>query len=694
MTLTKNRIALKKLDALVLEHDESTELNQKQRSTNKILVSTLNAEMMRLGYVMSESLFSAALQLGYERLVTLFNEVISILKNLKGDDVVYQPMYPNFPQQVIDADVLELYFNALMHYWTFGHWSPEYETLNREFQLESIKYRQIDLVTDEKVGALFTTLLKSSDSLSEEDKSIISWFIENVADEKLAYPEEIPFNENKCVVAGLLLKQGKDISPLVKTATDVLRIVTFLSEGDVSLANNTKFVSLPRSTRKKLVGALERVISEEDIGRHRRKWVKLFHNLHVGDYSNKVFKIASKARNNETLKSFYGYLEHYFETHNIEALLRILVTRPGEFGRRLDQVLRIASAEQQKQIVGAFLSVIDKIPTRNLCQLLGHMNCRNNGDGKRVVFPKGVVQKAVVIDSVNHHLAGSVKKQIIMGIQNCLVERFSRQEALGKVWIDPDLMGCPLPTQQRSASEGLFNVARGTQLPIGDKDTLRFFIYWKGQDIDLSASFHDAEFNLIEYVSYTHLRSSAFKAYHSGDITRAPKGACEFIDITLDAAVKKGARYLAMNVMVYSGPTFANHEVCYAGWMSRSAPNSNEVFDAATVEQKIDVNGNCRNVIPIMFDLVTRKAIWVDLATSRRTGWGGNNVESNAASIEEKLEAIVHSRNKLSLYELFELHVFGRGELVDSVEKADTVFSLEAGVTPFHINEINAEFLK
>jgi hypothetical protein len=699
MKLTKTRITIKKMDALVLSFDANTLLNKEHKKTNQALVSTLNAEMMRLGFVMSEALFSAAQLLKHDELARLCNEVISVLKNIKGDDVVYRPMYPNFPLQVIEADYVELYLNAMMHYWSFGEWKPAYEKLPRHFKLESVKFRQIDLTSEKEFNNVFTTLLKSNDSLSNEDKLIVEWFIDCREDADLNYPDVIPFNENKCVVAALLLKQNmvlkqkKEFAHLIKTTSDVLRVVTYLSEGDISLASNTKFVSLPRSTRRVLVKELEKVISEEDVGRHRRKWVKLFHNLHVGDYSKKVYDIASKARNNKSLESFYGHIEHYIENKDIDALVKLLVTRPGEFGRRIDKVLRIASADKQKLIVEKFSSIVDQIPTRNLTQLLGHLNCRNLSNGKRVIFPKGAVQKAVIIDSVDEHLAGPVKQSLILVIQKYLIERFAQLDTLGKVWIDPDLMDCPLPSQQRSASEGLCNVARGSQLPIGDKDTLRFFIYWKGQDIDLSASFHDANFNLIEQVSYTNLKSEGFQAYHSGDITSARQGACEFIDVTMDAAVKRGARYLAMNVLVYSGPTFSEHETCYAGWMTRSAPKSNEIFNAAAVEQKIDVKANCKNTIPVMFDLVTKKAIWVDMPTSRRTRWGGNNVESNAASIEEKLEAIVHSKNKLSLFELFELHTFGRGELVNSAEEADTVFSIEQGVTPFHINEINAEYL-
>jgi len=312
------------------------------------------------------------------------------------------------------------------------------------------------------------------------------------------------------------------------------------------------------------------------------------------------------------------------------------------------------------------------------------------------VFPKGNTQKAVVLRQTLEALDPQLLTELTKGIRQTLVDRFSSLETLGKVWIDPDLMDCPLPSQQRSASEGLINVARGTRLPIysaDEKDTLRFFIHWVGRDIDLSATLHCEDFSIMEQVSYTNLRSKGFQAYHSGDITSAPNGASEFIDVTITGALERGARYLAMNVLVYSGPTFAEHEECFAGWMMRSSPKSNEVFDAKTVEQKIDVRANSRNVVPVVFDLQERKAIWTDISTSSRSYYGGNNVESNQASIQETLEAIIDAKHKLSLYELFELHALARGEAAHTKEEADTIFSLEEGVTPFNLNLINAEYI-
>jgi len=158
-----------------------------------------------------------------------------------------------------------------------------------------------------------------------------------------------------------------------------------------------------------------------------------------------------------------------------------------------------------------------------------------------------------------------------------------------------------------------------------------------------------------------------------------------------------GARYVTMNVLVYAGPSFAEHEECFAGWMTRSKPESNEIYDAKTVEQKVDLRNGTRNAIPVIFDLLERKAIWADVATSRNNqhdySWGGNNVESNRASIENTMQAIATMKNKLSLYELFKLHADVRGTIVENKEDADLVFSMYDGTTPYNIAEINSEYL-
>ncbi len=682
----KTKIAFKYRRAVVLPIVDSENLIENSNGIS----TALSASMMQIGFIPSKKLMASINQLNEDEAGKLYKELVSVLRKAKGANVRYEPMYPNFPQQVMEASDVELFINAILHYWTFGEWKPDYEKLPREISFEQTTFKEIDVISEEEFSQIFGELLSSNESLSESDKKTIKWFIDNGSD--LSVEKEIPFKENLCYVAGLMLEKGKNISNLIKTATDVLRVATALSGGDVSLAKNTKFKSFPRSTRRIFAKILENVASEEDINRHRGKWVRLFHSLHIGEYSEKLFALAKKIRNNEKIETFNGRVQAAINDMDINAATELLVQRPGEFARKIDHLLRLDD-QKEDLVLSRFDDVVHKINTRVLLQLLGHLKIRDKNTNKRVVFPKGGTQRATIVRSHLPALSSDVVTRLSYSILDTLIDRFSQLENLGKVWVDQELDNCPLPTQQRSASEGLFQVARGTKLPFGDKGTLRFFIYWIGQDIDLSATLHDEKFNVIEHISYTNLRSAEYQACHSGDIVQAPHGASEFIDITIDDAVKYGARYVVMNVLVYNGPTFAEHKKVYAGWMTRSKPNSNEIYDPKTVEQKIDITADARNCVPVIFDLVERKAIWVDLTTSTRAFYGGNNIESNRASIQETLEAMVNLDNKISLYNLFMLHGQARGEIVDSKEDADVIFSIDEGITPYDISKINSEYL-
>ena len=115
--LTELQIALKKLTCVVIDH---TIQNPQQLGTNSndALLMMLNAQMTALGFIMSKPLYDVLSIRDKNDVIALYPQLIKQLKALKGADVAYQPMYPNFPQQVIDESESQLYFNALLHYWT------------------------------------------------------------------------------------------------------------------------------------------------------------------------------------------------------------------------------------------------------------------------------------------------------------------------------------------------------------------------------------------------------------------------------------------------------------------------------------------------------------------------------------------------------------------------------------------------
>lgn len=688
----EQKLAIKYLNGIVVESTkEESDVGQS---------GAFIANLMSLGYLPTQNLADELARCDEETVTGIANTVIPILKEALGAHVKHNPFYPNFPQQVMDMSDFELLMNAICHYWTEGEWIPNFEINDRPVQPETIKWKTLGVVTSNEVDGIFTKLLASADSISAEGKAAIAWFIQNNRDTKV--PSSIPFKENACIVAAEYLKQNKPFGSILKTPTDVLRMATYLSDGDVSLAEPTKFKTLPRATRRALVKALGNRYQEEDFLRHKEKWVRLFHNLHVGDYDAKLYQVAKKLREHVKIPTFNGRVANAIQNRNLIGVIDLLKTRPGEYARKLSYLMTTFTHGRTK-IINGFSRTINEVPMRNLLQLWGSMKTRVDDVEKRVVFPKGQVSKAMVVHNTLPKLPKHRVNEVNTLIEECLVTRLNALDPLGKVWIDPRLSGCPLPTGMRSASANIREVARGTRLPIGDKNTLRFFIYWVGNDIDLSASFHDEDFNMIERISFYNLRNGGLKACHSGDITRAPQGASEFIDVDIDSALKYDSkiRYVAMMVYVYSGPSFAEHDTCFAGWMTRDYPNSNEIYDPKTVEYKIDLRSKSKNAMPVMFDLKTREAIWMDMTTNadrfdtNNYGTSGNCVDANRATIKEMIEAFTSLDNKVTLDELLRLHASVRGELVDKREDADFVASFDddADLTPYDIIRINSEFI-
>lgn len=685
--MNRNEICIRKLDKVYVVPGSGT---------GGELAQAIAVEMLRMGYDPSQELLDVLATQSEDELKVIHGEVLPVLANSRGADVSWNPMYPNFPKQVVEATKLELLVNAYRHYWSGGKWKPAYTRAPRPVEFDDgQKIIGLGLATEDEYLGVLGTILASNDSVSEEDRAIATWMLYNELEAEI--PDEVPHKELSAIVAAALIERGSNMAHLyIDTTTDFLRTAVALSGGDVSLAKNTKFKSLPRSMRRELVNLVEGVIREEDVARHQEKWVRLFHSLHVGEYkwAEKTNAIAEKVRSGQTLETTNSKIESAIKGGDIMSASQILKNRPGDLARRVMHLLREAKTDDDTNtILEAFADAAPSVSTRVLTQLRGAIKTVESGAKQTIVLPKGQGNKAQKIDVKNSYVPAM--DEITDTINATLADRFMKLEPLGKVYVDESLKGCPLPTAQRSASKALKQCARGTRFPIGNGNTLRFFVHWIGQDIDLHATMHDENFQMVETVGWTRLRSNTMQTYHSGDITYAPEpdGACEFIDVTIDGALAK-ARYIMMQLIVYSGPNFADHKACSAGWMTRSKVNSNEIFDPKTVQNKIDITATSRNGMPVMFDLKTREAIWLDLSGDARSGWRGRTAVSNRAQTEDIVRMYAESPDrKMTLHELFTLHAMSRGDVVDDRSEADVVFSVDEGVTPFDINAINGEYL-
>jgi len=672
-------------------------------------VSAISGVLKLLGYKMSKNLRKTLGRTNDDGLNSALNEIVWAIKELSGSDVKHVSMYPNFPLCVKNMSEDILIGNALLHYETNGKFLPEYKTtIEREkMEIDIKSLKEIDILSKEEFLSIFTDIASSNESISELDKMTLKFFIENAHEEDydLPYPENIPFKENLVFIASLLKSMGGKISTVLKTATDILRLLVHESGGDISLADkNVRFRSLPRHERRAYVEALEKVKTLEDFKRHKGMWIRGLHSLHVGDHSKKLHEFVRPLRENEKIETFNSKIESFIKTKSLASVLRLIKRRPGVFARSLDRLLRTFESEEcVENILKSFDEVSENISTRVLLQLRGHFKVRSSKEDL-IIFPKGGVQKTFIINGdYRCALPVEVIRRVTSIIDDTLKFKFRSSPALGKVYIEKAMEYCPLPSQQRSASNAIKNYARGTKIPFpGEQNILRLFVYWVGKDIDLSATIHGEDLNILSHVSYTNLRNHAFKIYHSGDIVDAPNGASEFIDIDIEHAKNEGARYIAMNIFVYNGPSFKEHKKVYAGWMYREKGNSGEIYEPATVDNKFDLIGEARQSIPVIFDLVAKEIIIVDLyntnprlksSTLAQFRGGENNVETKKASITEIMKSIINMKNKTSLSELFTLHGEARGNIVEERSEADIVFAFDGDISPSDISKINSEFL-
>lgn len=700
---------------------------------SKFFAATLAKNWESLGYIPSRKLFVRLASLPVEQIEKFDKEVTPVLKRMRGGHKTYKPFYPNFPKQVIEASEAELYFNALVHYWSFWlkdmgvveeTWLPKYEKLERPKLAEKHDLDVIDLGSQVEFDGIFTTLLAAKSSISESDKAIVVWFAETYKDNIFdLVPEKVPMKEQLSLLVGLTIKHTKTpekLSKLVKTPTDVLRIATALAGGDVSLAENVKFKKFSRPVRRFLLGLLEgnavygKNEVREEFVKYEARWLRLGEVLHPGEYKNQYpncYTAFTALREGRKIETFNGKVEASLKSLEPAKAVALLRNRPGDFARRLDHVVRLQGlAEGCGDAARDFLEVADKVSTPVLLQVYNHFKHRNGLDF-RPVFPKGTLAKMQVLEDKRLDIPDDFCKPFAEAVRNRIVARFSQMEKMGTVYLDENLKDFLVPFSQRSAAKALKTIVRGSKLNLdGDYDTIRFFIWWKNghsrTDLDLSAVILDENWNYLTDVSYYNLKNLG--GHHSGDITDAPKGAAEFIDISLSNVLKgckeikdfrwgystpavPGGRYIVMCVNSYTTQPLCDLPECFAGWMGRQQPNSGEVFEAKTVKNKIDLASNTTCSIPLVIDCKERKVIWCDIALKSRPTF--NNVYNNKKNIALVCKAMA-TMKKVDLHDLFMMHVEGRGgKLVEKREEAETVFSVEEGVTPFDVDKIMTEYL-
>jgi hypothetical protein len=713
-----NIILRRKNRVFINDDDMLKSLSGAAGEKNKQIVATMNKNIEVFGYTMSEALFDKLVHMKAKSREVVYDVLVNGLKELTGADKVYNPMYPNFPESVMEKDDFELYFNAIVHYWSFGTLLPYEEKKERAPLFNTAKVKVLDVGSFEDLNDIFNNLCASKTSLSKSDVEDII-FILNSA--KVTLPDEIPFKENAACVCRLLVDTGVDTDgslckKYVKTATDVLRLITAMSDGDVSLAENTKFRNLKRSERRIIMNLLAGCgNAAEDMSRYAGRWIRVGEKLHPGEFAKnerytKAVQAFSVIRNDGKIQSFAGKVDAAIASGDVTTVVSLLKKRPGEFARRIDFLLRTFNKDaDRKAVIMGFASVAKDVSSTVLLQVREHfINKLDGSDDMRVFFPKGNLARSYYVkNDKTESIPEDAMKMVIAVCENALINIYGNREFLGKVYIDEGLKDYTVPFSLRSAGKTMTAVSRGSRIAIDDSaKIIRPFIWWTNTkddiiDVDLSVAVFADNWDCLEHVSYSNLKSEKFGMYHSGDITNGGpvdgEGAAEFIDLDIDKALGAGARYAVFNVYNFSNEFFSKMEHAAFGFMTRENMESGEIFEPSTVKQRMDLASATTTCIPVIFDLKERVFIWCDMALTAdhvRAGYGGINVESNLPSVVVTCKAMVDVK-KPNLYDLLMFNVKARGIITANPDEADIRFGLDdnCDVKPSDIDVIVGKYL-
>lgn len=676
-----------------------------EEEDNKDYVVSMMKNVQELGYTFDDSLIEYLRRVSKHDLVEFYTELICKLKEYVGADKKYNFFYKNFPDEVISMSDAELFINAIVAYATDSKILIREDEMERFPLVESVELKKLSLGCNDDLKEILDNLIGTKTSLSAKDVKDLEVLFSELSDAK-SMPE-IAFKENLPIIANIVISNTDKenwfdlLSNSFKTATDVLRLVVRLNNGDVSLAEKTNFKTMPRSQRKLIISLLNNCGNiEEDMLRYKSEWIRVGEILHVGEKSYRKFEKVQKAfyklRNTNDIKSFASKLNSAFvEDTTYSSVVKLLKQRPGEFARNLDRVLRTYGSNwERNDILNEFCEVASNVSIPVLLQLREHFMSRALQNSHRSFVLKSTSSTKVYVkkDELKPFDIDLCKR--VWNICEYAIKaqlRSTEKEAFKgkKFYISDEMKKYAIPKSQRNANSAMRNISRGSRMPINDNAKfIRLGVHWMNEmndgrerrtDIDLSCSFLDENLTKKDRISYTHLRNKY--STHSGDLTDAPRskgGASECVDINLND-VPSDVRYAVIQVFGYTNTPFNKLDDMIFTWQEGVEPQFGDIFEPSRTKQCFNLGGNTLCEIPIIIDLHKREVIWCDLTLNTVGNFSSNrpnNVEINTFGVSAMVLSMLQTRRP-SMYSLAILNAGAYGTIVTDRNEADVIFDLD-----------------
>lgn len=677
------------LEEIVVRHTHRIPAPEGPSGDGATVARQFDAALMSVGFKLSGDALSALSGFSEQTVRGVAVRTLATVREMVGDHVRHNTYFRDFPRNVPDtldfwAGLLRetlrdpvaaggavaslkrgsLNLLALTGYGRYRHTYEEMLAAHDELIAgagDRVTVLRLGSGLDEEGRRLYLRLAGSTTPLGGEDLAALRTLAVHYASGP--HPERIPVRENRAVINRARLSIGADL--LADTVTDVLRLACALSDGDVTLAEPTRFAPMPRPVRRALLAALDGLVAADpcrlgDVAARREPWKRLGERLHPHEYPRwpRAADVFAVARGEKRAPTFAARIEARLASGDVAGAANIAKGAPGLLFRSLDRLLRLAP-DAPDAVLAAAESVVGRTSGRVLLSLREHLLNRDAATGGLRLFANRVGRGVVAPDT-----RPPLDAEVVERLTTLLDEEIrGRLPSVRHLVVDPDALDVALPLSGKAAGNGFGVLPRGSVSAV-DGGLLRFFVYWRQHsrttDFDLSVLLLDEQYGNPEWLSYTNLTTAGGR--HSGDITSAPDGASEFIDLALD---RVSADVIVPQVNVYSGEGFEKVEESFFGFMLRGAEQRGRPFEARTVRMKSDLRGPGRVALPLVF---TRGgdgrwlAKWLHLHLKGHPHF--NQVEGNRVTTAMLVRGIVE-RRYLTIGHLAELFAADKSSLWD-----------------------------
>ncbi|MFJ4033563.1 TerD family protein [Streptomyces griseoluteus] len=668
-------------ESLVIRHTHRLPSPEGSAGEGAVAARQFDAVLASVGFKLSAELLERLSGLSEAAVVHTARRTLRVVREMAGDHVQHNAYFIDFPANVPDtedfwmrcvADALgdktssgrvraQMAHGAvnLLSLPAYGRYQHTYEEmLAAQDELiasagDRITVLHLGRDLDDELGDLYLTLAGSTTPLNDDDLRDLGLLAQHCA--LGPQPEAIPVRENRAVVNEARLNVGADL--LLDTVTDVLRLACALSGGDVTLQEPTRFRTLPRPLRRGLLAGLDAVVAANpaklaDVHAHREPFKRLGERLHPHEYPRwpHAAEVFAVARGEKEARSFDSRIDELLDASDVLGAVGLLESAPGKLFRALDLLLRIAADQEERDaVVAAAVRVAPAVSGRVVLSVREHLHNRARESGRPRIFVNRRGRAWVTPDS-RPPVPAEDRGRLIAALD---AETRRRLPAPGRLLLDPDVLDVALPLSGRATAAGLGVLPRGSVSAV-DGERLRFFVYWKETgrrtDYDLSALLLRADYRTDSWLSYTSLTGVGGR--HSGDITEAPDGASEFIELSLG---RVRGTFIVPQVDIYAGKSFEEVEESFFGFMLRDREQKGRPFEPRTVRMKSELRGAGRVALPLVFqrgDDGRWRAKWLHLYL--RGISEANRVEENQASVSMLVRALVE-REQLTVRYLTDL---------------------------------------